>query len=113
MNVTRCAVVTNYREGDQMFSMTMVAVGVFAADLAAVGAIVGSMFLERWLGLSHRMILDCVFVVAASYGAAAWFVGMWIKREMFKSESAPLEANIEMELAPASDEARERRGHTF
>ncbi|MHB8381484.1 MAG: hypothetical protein ACYDC3_03975 [Candidatus Binataceae bacterium] len=69
-----------------MFRMTMMAVGVFAADIAAVAAIVGSMFLERWLGFSHRMFLDCIFVVAASYGVAAWFVGMWLKREMLRHQ---------------------------
>jgi hypothetical protein len=113
MNLTSRAVVTKIREGDQMFSMVMIAVGVFAADLAAVAAIVGSMFLERWLGLSHRMILDCVFVVAASYGVAAWFVGMWLKREMFDRENPPAAAKAEMQLAPARSEARARGGRTF
>ncbi len=84
-----------------MLSMVMIAAGVFAADLAAVAAVVGSMFLERWLGLSRGMILDCVFAVAVSYGVAAWFVGMWIKREMSLSESAKSNAdvNIPMEMA--------------
>ncbi len=79
-----------------MLAMVMVAVGVFAADLAAVAAVVGSMFLERWMGLSRGMILDCIFVVAASYGVAAWFVGMWIKREM--SLSAPPQSAGDMSV---------------
>jgi hypothetical protein len=85
----------------KMLAMTMVAVGVFAADLAAVAAVVGSMFLERWLGLSRGMIVDCVFVVAVSYGLAAWFVGIWIKREMSLSEPAKANAKvgIPMEIA--------------
>jgi hypothetical protein len=84
-----------------MLMMTMMAVGVFAADLAAVAAIVGSMFLERWLGLSRRMILDCIFVVAASYGIAAWFVGMWLKREMLRHRPATAEEQVQVaESAP-------------
>lgn len=84
-----------------MLMMTMMAVGVFAADLAAVAAIVGSMFLERWLGLSRRMILDCIFVVAASYGMAAWFVGMWLKREMLRHRPAAAEEQVQVaESAP-------------
>jgi hypothetical protein len=84
-----------------MLMMTMMAVGVFAADLAAVAAIVGSMFLERWLGLSRRMILDCIFVVAASYGIAAWFVGMWLKREMLRHRPSAAEEQVQvLESAP-------------
>ncbi|HUY27263.1 MAG TPA: hypothetical protein VMV27_07550 [Candidatus Binataceae bacterium] len=83
-----------------MIVMTLMAVGVFAADLAAVAAIVGSMFLERWLGLSRRMILDCIFVVAASYGVAAWFIGMWIKREMSRRVAGPAQSAMVAEPAP-------------
>ncbi|HVA80259.1 MAG TPA: hypothetical protein VNF29_04990 [Candidatus Binataceae bacterium] len=82
-----------------MMVMTLMAVGVFAADLAAVAAIVGSMFLERWLGLSRRMILDCIFIVAASYGVAAWFIGMWIKRTMDRQQSAPAQDEVEDAVA--------------
>ncbi len=94
-----------------MLVMTLMAVGVFAADLAAVAVIVGSMFLERWLGLSHRMILDCVFVVAVSYGVAAWLVGMWIKREMADRNRAPVEANANIAPATADPDATARAGH--
>lgn len=82
-----------------MLAMVMIAVGVFAADLAAVAAIVGSMFLERWLGLSHRMIIDCVFIVAACYGVAAWFVGLWLQREMQRGERARSEFGVRPEVA--------------
>lgn len=93
-----------------MLAMAMVAVGVFAADLAAVAAVVGSMFLERWLGLSRGMILDCIFAVAVSYGVAAWFVGMWLKREMLLSEPAPAAAGISVPvaIAIAPSDGRER-----
>lgn len=91
-----------------MLAMTMIAVGVFAADLAAVAAVVGSMFLERWLGLSRGMILDCVFAVAVSYGVAAWFVGMWIKREMLLGEPAKAAAEITLPVAIARVDRRER-----
>ena len=96
-----------------MLAMVMIAVGVFAADLAAVAAIVGSMFLERWLGLSHRMILDCVFIVAASYGVAAWFVGMWLQREMQDAESAMVEgdAGPEVSAVTVSSDSETRGSH--
>jgi hypothetical protein len=69
-----------------MVGMIMVAAAVFAADLLAVAAIVGSLWLERWLGLSRGEILDWMFVVAASYGAAAWAAGMFLQRELMKSQ---------------------------
>lgn len=92
--------------------MMMVAVGVFAADLAAVAAIVGSIFLERWLGLSRGLILDCIFVAAVSYGVAAWLAGMWIKREMLTS--APIAARANPGAGNAlAEAARERLAHPF
>lgn len=91
-----------------MLAMVMVAVGVFAADLAAVAAVVGSMFLERWLGLSRGMILDCIFVVAVSYGVAAWFVGMWIKREMSLSAPAQSAGDMSIPAVMAWADGRER-----
>lgn len=91
-----------------MLSMVMIAVGVFAADLAAVAAVVGSMFLERWLGLSRGMILDCVFAVAVSYGVAAWFVGVWIKREMSLGAPTPSAADIRAALDAVPADGRER-----
>jgi hypothetical protein len=65
-----------------VLGMLMVAAAVFAADLAAVVAIVASLWLERSLGISHGLILDLAFVVAVSYGVAAWAAGKWMEREL-------------------------------
>ena len=65
-----------------MLGMLLVAAAVFAADLAAVVAIVASLWFERSLGIGHGVILDLAFVVAVSYGVAAWAAGKWMQREI-------------------------------
>jgi hypothetical protein len=82
-----------------MLGMILVAAAVFAADLLAVAAIVGSLWLERWLGLSRGEILDWVFVITASYGAAAWAAGMFFQRELLKSEHQPEPERHEIDAA--------------
>jgi hypothetical protein len=63
-----------------MWQMILAAGAVFMADIFAVVAIVGSMWLERRVGINRRMVMDWIFVVAVSYGAAAWVVGTLMTR---------------------------------
>jgi len=65
-----------------MKTMVLIAAAVFAADLLAACAIVGSFWLEAHLGLSHGLILDWVFVVAISFGVAAWIAGEAFRRDL-------------------------------
>jgi len=67
--------------------MTLIAGAVFIGDLAAVAAIVASLWLERSLGVSRGVVLDWIIVVAASYGLAAWIVGRWLTRSMARGRT--------------------------
>jgi hypothetical protein len=62
--------------------MLMVAAAVFFADVAAVIAIVASIWAERSLGLTRGLIIDLVFVIAISYGVGAWAMGKWGRWEL-------------------------------
>jgi hypothetical protein len=65
-----------------MLVVALIGVGVFFADLLAVAAIAGSLWLERRLGLSRGMLLDWILIIAVSYGVAAWISGELLKRGM-------------------------------
>ena len=62
--------------------MTLIAGAVFLGDLAAVGAIIASLWLERSLGVSRGVVLDWIILVAASYGLAAWVASRLLTRSM-------------------------------
>jgi hypothetical protein len=67
-----------------MLRMSLVAGAIFVAELLAVVAVVGSLFVERWLGVSRGVVLDFIFVVAVSYVPASWIVGTLLMRSFNK-----------------------------
>jgi hypothetical protein len=72
--------------------MTLVAGAVFLADLLAVAAIIGSLWLERSLGLSRGVVLDWIILVAASYGLAAWIAGHLLTRSLARGRTEVAES---------------------
>ncbi len=81
--------------------MGLVAGGIFLAELFAVVAVVVSLFLERWLGLSRGVVLDWVFIVAVSYVPAAWIVGTLLMRSFAGKSAANKETADPLPLAQA------------
>ncbi len=82
--------------------MFVIAAAVFAADVAAVVLIVASIWLERSLGLSRGLILDAIFVVAISYGVAAWIAGKALDRGLMESRRRTREIAHETRADAAS-----------
>jgi hypothetical protein len=76
--------------GGAVMKMFAMAGLVFAADLAAVLLIVLSLWIENWLGLSHTVLLDLIFVAAICYGVAGWIIGRLFMRA-FPALPAPAE----------------------
>ncbi len=65
-----------------MLIVVLIGIGVFFADLLAVAAIAGSLWLERWLGFGRGILLDWILIAAVSYGVAAWIIGAMLQRGM-------------------------------
>ena len=84
--------------------MILTAAAVFAADILAVGAIVGSLWLERSLGLSRGYLLDWIFIIAVSFGTAGWVAGKLLERKLFAGKGRQTEA-------PAIEHARAAHVH--
>jgi hypothetical protein len=65
-----------------LLSMLFGAMAMFAGDVLTVAAIVGSMWFESRIGVGWGVILDTLFVVGVSCGAAAWIVGKLLQKRL-------------------------------
>jgi hypothetical protein len=64
------------------FDMAWGAVAALVMDYVAVGAIVGLLVLDRWLGIRRGVTLDTLFVLIAALSAAAWLAGSRLSRRL-------------------------------
>jgi hypothetical protein len=90
-----------------MLIVVLIGVAVFFADFVAVATIAGSLWLERWLGLSRGILLDWILIVAVCYGVAAWISGEMLNRGLLSH--AERNAAKEAETATGDAEALARR----
>jgi hypothetical protein len=90
-----------------LLSMLLSAMAMFAGDVLTVAAIVGSMWFESRIGVGWGVILDTLFVVGVSCGAAAWIIGKLLQEQLsgvqaFASYAIPKSAPVPSASHPAA-----------